>query len=200
MQAFQELIASKRADICYLTTNVVKLEDAPKTYEMIIGRAEPFGGVLIECDFGKEIGSRKIEIGIRQKGRSNPSMVSIGFIGAGSYTQSYLLPNIQRDNDVLLNGVMTRTPVGSRSVADRFGFEFCTTEAEDILANKDINTIFIATRHDSHGRYVIDALRGRKHTCVEKPLCLRLEQLAEIAGLIEREKASNGPLFMVGYH
>ena len=176
MDAFQELIASKRIDIGYLTTHIFKLHDAPEAYEMILQKSEPFAGILIEYDPAKVIRKDEIIIHGKQSARNTHPLVSIGFIGAGSYAQGFLLPNIRRSQQVVLKGVITRTPTGSRSVADRFGFQFCTSKAEDILDNGEINTVFIATRHDSHGRYVIDALRAAKNVFVEKPLCLKLER------------------------
>jgi polar amino acid transport system substrate-binding protein len=48
MQAFQELIASKRIDIRYLTTHTFKLEEAPAAYDMIVNKSGPHLGILIE--------------------------------------------------------------------------------------------------------------------------------------------------------
>jgi predicted dehydrogenase len=180
MQAFQELIAEGKIDIGYLTTHVFKLEDAPKAYDMIVEKSEPFVGILIEYDRDKEITKESIQVRPPTSDLRSPTSVSIGFIGAGSYAQSYLLPNIPKGKDVVLKGVMTSTSTSSRSVADRFGFEFCTGNEKDILENDEINTIFIATRHDSHGYYVKKALEAGKNVFVEKPLCLTEKELEEI--------------------
>lgn len=202
MQAFQELIASKMIDIGYLTTHVFKLDSAYKGYDMILEKSEPFVGILIEYDSSKEIINEKIEIARRKiKVRKESPVVSIGFIGAGNYAQGALLPNIPKTNDVVLKGVMTGTSTGSRSVADRFGFEFCTSKVEDILDNDEINTVFIATRHDSHGSYVINALKAGKNVFVEKPLCLKIEELEEIKELIgQGTKDESQNVLMVGYN
>lgn len=181
MQAFQELIASGKIDISYLTTHIFDLENAPTAYDMILAKQEPFIGILIEYDCNKEIKRSKVVRHPKPSPLSfQPSAVSIGFIGAGSYAQSYLLPNIPKNKNVILKGVMTSSSASSRSVADRFGFEFCTGNAEDIIANEEINTVFIATRHDSHGRYVRDSLKAGKNVYVEKPLCLTEEELGQI--------------------
>jgi predicted dehydrogenase len=90
-----------------------------------------------------------------------------------------LLPNIP--TDAVLKGVMTATSTGARSTGERYGFEFCTCDERDILSNDEINTVFIASRHDSHASYVLGALRAGKNVFVEKPLCLKEEELAEIA-------------------
>ena len=95
---------------------------------------------------------------------------------------------------MVLKGVMTSTSTSSRSVADRFGFEFCTGNEEDILGDDGINTVFVATRHDSHGYYVKKALEAGKYVFVEKPLCLNLDELAEIqAAQSSKLKAKRDP-------
>jgi predicted dehydrogenase len=109
------------------------------------------------------------------------------------------LPNIPKSNDVLLKGVMTTTGTSSGSVAERFGFDFCTTNEKDIIENDDINSVFIATRHDSHANYVLEALKAGKHVFVEKPLCLKIEELEEIKKCYELS-AKSYQLLMVGYN
>ena len=209
MQAFQELIYNKKIDVSYLTTHTFKLDDAPKAYDMMMTRSEPFIGILIEYDTTKKIDNPKVII---KPPTSNlqPSPVSIGFIGAGSYAQSHLLPKIPKKSDVVLKGVMTNTGTSARSVAERFKFEFCTTDEKNIVENDGINTIFIATRHDSHAEYVMKALKAGKNVFVEKPLCLKEEELNQIVDLlndiIRQDFASNlqpptsYPILMVGYN
>jgi len=201
MQAFQDLIASKKIDIGYLTTHVFKLEDVPKAYDMILEKSEPFVGILIEYDTMKSLENWKVPVRPSIIGNRPPN-VSIGFIGAGSYAQGYLLPNIPKSNNIILKGVMTRTPSSSRSVAERFGFEYCTSRVEDILENEEINTVFIATRHDSHAKYVKAALQAGKNVYVEKPLCLSMEELQEIRNIYYSIKNTQNtkPLIMVGYN
>jgi predicted dehydrogenase/threonine dehydrogenase-like Zn-dependent dehydrogenase len=201
MRAFQDLIYDNKIDVNYLTTHTFKLEDAPLAYDMMMEKAEPFIGILIEYNpQTTRIAREKVEI--RSFPAGAPSAVSIGFIGAGSYAQSHLLPNITTNDNVCLKGVMTATSTGSISAAERFGFEFCAGNENDILDNKDINTVFIATRHDSHAEYVMKALMAGKHVFVEKPLCLTVEELEEISSLYNSKlKTRNSHLsLMVGYN
>ena len=202
MQAFQELVHAGKIDLSPLTTHVFKLVAAPAAYEMMLLKREPFIGMLIEYDREKAdaIEGRVPLKSAPRAGGTNP--VGIGFIGAGSYAQSHLLPNIPRREGIALHGVMTATGTGSRSVGERFGFEFCTTNADDIFQNDGINTVFIASRHDSHAEYVRRAILAGKHVFVEKPLCLTEEELDEIAHLYRsgREGQNHGTLLSVGYN
>ena len=195
MEAFQELIAAKKIDISYLTTHSFKLEDAPLAYDMMMSKSEPFIGILIKYDNKKKIENKPIFCSKLKAQSSKPSKVSISFIGAGSYAQSHLLPNVPKSKDVSLKGVMTSTGTSSRSVAERYGFEFCTGDEKDILENDEINTVFIATRHDSHAEYVMKALKSEKHVFVEKPLCLTVQELEEIFDIYNPQ-----PVLMLGYN
>jgi threonine dehydrogenase-like Zn-dependent dehydrogenase len=136
MEAFQELLHSGKIDVSYLTTHSFKLQDAPAAYDLLMAKSEPYIGILIEYDVNRLIIRGRIPV--RPKPSPIASLASpviIGFIGAGSYAQSHLLPNIPKDDGVRLTGVMTGAGTGSRSVAERFGFEFCTGEEKDILEN-----------------------------------------------------------------
>jgi len=217
MQAFQSLIHQGNINISHLTTHLFKLENALKAYDIILEKSEPYIGILIEYDRKKKIYKEKVDVKKKLSAfRLEQPAVTIGFIGAGSHAQSYLLPNIPKNKNVILKGVMDSISTTARSVADRFGFEFSTGKEEDILNNNEINTVFIATRHDSHCYYVKKALEARKNVFVEKPLCLTEKELGQIVnllkGIYEQKNNSNAittqsfgdsttlPLFMIGYN
>ena len=54
----------------------------------------------------------------------------------------------------------------------------------------------MATRHDSHGSYVLKALEQKKHVFVEKPLCLKE---SELDAIIEAKKQSQTAV-MIGFN
>jgi predicted dehydrogenase/threonine dehydrogenase-like Zn-dependent dehydrogenase len=200
MQAFQDLLDSGRIDLRYLTSHSFALKDAPAAYDMMMAKSEPYIGILIEYDVTRPLATRRISPGETASRDKAPS-VGIGFIGAGSYAQSHLLPNLVRKTAVSLVGVATATGTGARSVSDRFGFAFCSGEAGEILSDPRVNTVFIATRHDSHAAYVLRALQAGRHVFVEKPLCLSEEELERIAALfVAGQAAGRGPLLMVGFN
>lgn len=195
MEAFQHLLAEGKIDLGYLTTHEFPLADAPKAYDMIVEKSEPHLGIILCYDT-----TRPVQLRNRvQVGESKPvAAVSIGCIGAGSYAQGNLLPNIpQKDGQIVCKGVLTNTGTTSKRVAERFGFEFCTSSEEDILGNSDINTLFIATRHDSHAGYVAKGLQAGKHIFVEKPLCLTRDELDNI---VQLHREASDRHVMVGFN
>jgi len=198
MEAFQELLYTKKLDLSYLTTHFFKLEEAPAAYDLMLSRSEPVIGIVIEYDAKRPTPTPSVIIRGNHGSVQTANSAMIGFIGAGSYAQSHLLPNIPRNEKVKLVGVMTATGTGSRSVGDRYGFEFCACDERAIIDNPDINTVFIATRHDSHASYLLKAIKAGKHVFLEKPLCTRENELAEIADCLRTMNPA--PLLMVGYN
>lgn len=190
MQAFQDLIAKRSINLSYLTTHEFEFEDAKKAYDLIIERPESFAGIALRYNHGKSHDNKPISTSEKQY---HPVKVNVSFIGAGSYAQGSLLPNLPKN--IGRASVLTNSGTTSKRVAERFGFAYAVSNEADVL-NADTNTVFIATRHDSHGSYVEKALAFDKHVFVEKPLCLNENQLKRIHQLVN--KTNRG--VMVGFN
>ena len=185
MEAFLQLVASRRIDLARLVTHSFEFDDAPKAYQTIAGK-ERFVGVLL----------RYQESGVRiqkPEAKVRPAAVVLGVIGAGNYAQGVLLPQFKANPDVTLHTVCTATGVNAKKAQEKFGFAGCTSDWQEVVANKDINVVLVATRHDMHAKITAAALRAGKTVFCEKPLCLREEELDEIL------QAGNDRL-MVGFN
>lgn len=192
MEAFQFLIQSGKIDISYLTTHRFKFEDAPKAYDIVLNHTENFKGIILEYDINKKHNEKSIKINDSNSFDSNIN--GIAFIGAGSYAQGNLLPNIP--NSVRRIAVMTNSGTTAKRVAEKYNFEECTSSEDEIFSNSSIDTVFIATRHDSHAYYVTQALKSRKNVYVEKPLCLNQDELEEIEKLCNQNNVG----VMIGFN
>lgn len=91
---------------------------------------------------------------------------------------------------------MTNSGTTSKRVAEKFHFGRATSDINDILGDSAVNTVFIATRHDTHASYVAQALAAGKNVYVEKPLCLTLDELVDIEELTRK----NGTGVMIGFN
>lgn len=197
MEAFQDLLHSGKIDTGYLTSHIFLLKDVQKAYDLILRREEPFLGIVIEYDGGQDILQKKIGTKVSATGGD----VNLAFIGAGSYAMGSLFPNIPRNNGIVLRAVMDSSGTNARAVADKYGFEFCTSDGEDIFGDERIDTVYVATRHDSHAKYVLESLKAGKRIGVEKPLCLRESELEEIKQAHDSIVHSHGsPFVMVGFN
>ncbi len=190
MQAFVELLQNQQLDLESLITHTFEYEQAEKAYHLILDKTEPFVGILLKYNINKET---KNTIRFYTKTHKNAEP-RIGFIGAGSFAQKYLLPVARQYGNLV--GVATATGNHSRNVADKYGFQYCTGNPDEIIADEKINTVFIATRHHLHAEYVLKALQNGKNVFVEKPLCLTAEDLEAIKEEYERQNIQ----LMVGFN
>jgi polar amino acid transport system substrate-binding protein len=185
MEAIVNLLSEKKLDFQSLITHKIPIEDGLKAYDLITGKIkEKYIGILIEYsseikDLSKEL--RKIDLNTVP---IKDSDVRVGFIGAGNFAQSYLIPPLQKIGIPLI-GLATSKPVNAKTTAKKFDFKFATTETKDIFSNDEINTIFIATRHDSHAKFVIEGIKNNKNIFVEKPLAINENELNEIEQTIK---------------
>lgn len=201
MEAFVKLLSERRLNLDKLITRVFPLEEAEQAYDLICGKTnEKFLGVLLEYP---ETGQEELTTRIRLKAvptirgkRISTTQIRIGFIGAGSYAQSYLLPHLKKQKDVQLVGVATATGHNAKNIAKKYGFAFCTTDATEIIESDGINTVFIATRHNLHAELAIRSLSQGKNVYIEKPLALNSEELDSI---IEAVAKTDGTL-MIGFN
>ncbi len=191
MEAFQELIYSRKIDISYLTTHTFDFEDTPKAYDMVANRTEPYLGIVLKYNHQKQHKKAKIITGNQMPVSGD---VRLGFVGAGSYAQSMLLPNLP--SDITRVGVLTNSGSTSKRVAEKYGFGFCTGNEADIFENNGVNTLFVATRHDSHAKYVLEGLEKGMRVYVEKPLCLTSDELRRIMDICSEKQAS----VMIGFN
>jgi predicted dehydrogenase len=110
--------------------------------------------------------------------------VGLGLVGAGLFATRTLLPAIQKAGGLRPVGVCTTSGASSRHAADRFGFEYATTDLERLLTDSDVGLVAIATRHDLHAGQVVRALEAGRHVFVEKPLCLTAEELRRVVSAV----------------
>jgi polar amino acid transport system substrate-binding protein len=190
MQAFVELVAHKKIDVKKLTSHIFNFAEAPKAYQLILDKTESYTGILLKYDITKTLNS-KIEL---KTNTPSPSEPNIGFIGAGSFANNVLLPALKGHCNFI--GIATNKGNNARNIADKYSFNYCTDKSEDLIIDKNCNTIIVATRHDSHAQYVINAIKNKKHVFVEKPLCLIEDELNEIRDL---QKDTN-TFVMVGFN
>jgi predicted dehydrogenase len=214
MQAFVQLLAEGKVNVQPLITHRFLIDDAPKAYELITGKTgEPFLGVLLTYPDTPDL-SRKIVLSdavhasrfTPHVSRSSLQRVTLGVVGAGNFANAVLLPILKGIKHLERASIASGRGLSARSAADRFGFAYCTTDAQEIFNDARINTVAILTRHHLHARQVLAALKAGKHVFVEKPLCLTVEELQAIISAYQTAQKNTdaennqSPILMVGFN
>jgi polar amino acid transport system substrate-binding protein len=199
MSAIVNLISQNKLDFNSFVTHEFSIHDGLKAYDLITGKTkEKHLGILIHYP-SEEVGDTKRErkIELEKSKKKQESAITVGFIGAGNFAQSYLIPNVLK-HEVELKGVATADPLNAKSVAKKFKFEYCTTEVSELLNDEDINTLFIVSHHDTHAGFVVNSLKKSKHVFVEKPLAISVSQLNDIKKIYEKDSQKTN--LMVGFN
>src|SRR5687768_12188164 len=102
----------------------------------------------------------------------------------------------------------TLLAVGSRSKAsaDKFGTEFGIDAAhrhasyEALLADKDVEAVYIAPPHTAHAEWAIKAAEAGKHMICEKPLTINAAETMAVIEACRRNKVFLMEAFMYRAH
>jgi len=198
--AFLDLLAQGKVKVTPLITHRFPIQEALQAYDLILKNREPYIGVLLTYPEAAAAAAPtpRAERTIRLAPAGNekvPARHKLGLIGGGLFTKNILLPVIKKVKGFKLIGVATTTGATSRHIADRYGFAYATTNYRQILDDPVIGSVLITTRHNLHGRLVLEALQAGKHVFVEKPLCLTESELADIEQAYDASR-----LLMVGFN
>ena len=204
MEAVLDMMASGALDVEALISHRFELGDALEAYALL-GSGETSMGILLEYpgveggDVGRTVvlESGAADLADMNVHPAGTAEAVVGFVGAGNYAGAVLVPAFKAAGAVLRT-VASSGGVSGVHVGKKHGFAQTTTDAASVFADAQINTVVVATRHDSHARFVLDGLRAGKHVFMEKPLALTAEELASID---EAWLAQNGECrLMVGYN
>jgi predicted dehydrogenase len=126
---------------------------------------------------------------------------TVAVIGAGNFTKAMLLPALRRSGAVL-DTIVSAQGLSSASAARKFGFRHNSNDVDAVWSNPDIDTVFITTRHGSHGGLILKALDVGKNVFVEKPLTIHEDELEQIINKVEGVERTGdaAPRLMVGYN
>ncbi len=193
MEAFLNAISKKQVDLKPLITHEFTIDKALDAYEMVVNPEAGFNlGVLLQ--YPEREGKFSVSKTSDFK-KATPSEPAVSFIGAGSFAQSYLIPAIKPAGGAL-QAVATGRGINAEHVAGKFGFAKFESEPTVIFEDVACNTIFVATRHNTHASYVTDALSADKHVFVEKPLALSINELEQV----KETYSKTDKLLMVGFN
>lgn len=193
IEEFVRLISQGRIDLSDMITHEIEFENAPDAYEMITTnkKGEKYLGVILKysnnaAKWDRIIGLIKPRVSIDKK------VLDIGLIGAGNFARNTILPVMKETGLYNFRALATTGGVGASQAKDVFPFEYVTNDYKKLIEDKDIDLIVVSTQHNTHAKFVIEALNADKNVYCEKPLCLNLEELNAIE---EAYKGSKGELF-----
>ena len=203
LACFLDLIAHNDIEVDSLVSGVFPLATAAKVYGDLKSGSLSAVGVLLEYPAsvpGSERPSTSrvvIPAGRPARRGTGTQQLSVGFIGAGNYASSMLLPHLSKVSTVRLAHVATTRSLSAVNAQRRFGFATASTTADAVLEDESLDAIFVVTRHHTHAELVCRALRTGKAVFVEKPLALTGQELQQIVDVVTE---TGNDRLMVGFN
>jgi len=99
-----------------------------------------------------------------------------------------------------LNGVASRDADKSRRIAAQFGIPRHYGSYEELLADQEIDAVYIPLPNHLHVEWSKKALEAGKHVLCEKPMALNVEEVHSLMALRDRTRLKIGEAFMVHTH
>ena len=210
-EAVLDLLAARAVDVDPLVSARHGLDEVERAYRQLFDDQSALG-VVLRYPVAREkpdaaVMARTVRLSGEAGGPARHASQApvVAFIGAGNYASRVLMPAFQQAG-ASLDTVVCQGGTSGVHVGRKFSFRQATTDVERVFAGSGAgrsNVVAIATRHDSHARYVLDALAAGKHVFCEKPLCLTSEELDAIEAVVSggRAQAAHAHLHvMVGFN
>jgi predicted dehydrogenase/threonine dehydrogenase-like Zn-dependent dehydrogenase len=204
-EAVLEQLAKGRLQVEGLISHRFGLPQAPQAYEALIGDSTALG-ILLTYEGGSSPQGEvprppaTLQLPRRFARQASARAPRVAVIGAGNYARRFLLP-VLRDGGADLKVLVSSGSALSGWAAKRTGFAAISTDAAAALSDPDVDAVIIATRHDTHARYVCDALAAGKQVFVEKPLALSEAELDSVGAAYESACGRGAaPVLMVGFN
>lgn len=197
-EAVLDMMASGRLDVKPLISHRFTFEQAEDAYQLLTNDKSALGILL---QYTSAVSTRHIRrVTLRDDITFDANKPVLGFAGAGNYASRVLIPAFKKAGAQMHSIV---TSGGSSGVihGGKAGFIEATTDIDCLLDNVEINTLVIATRHDSHADLVARGLLAGKHVFVEKPLAIDVEGLRQVEDTYrDVAKAGKKLHLMVGFN
>ncbi len=126
--------------------------------------------------------------------------IRFGILGTAGIAKLRFIPAIRNAKNAEVLAVASRNSEKSRRYAEENGIETAYGSYEELLAQKDINAVYIPQPNGLHKEWSLKAIAAGKHVLCEKPLaptpedCLEMKQAAEAKDIVLMEA------FMYRFH
>ena len=206
LESFLDLVARNGLEVASLIDGVFPLDEAAKVYDDLKTGQLKAIGVLLEYPVPAEDAPAPATKQVLPNAKQQPvrkttdgprERIQIGFVGAGNYASSMLLPHLAKLTAASLAHVTTTKSLSAVNAQKKFRFVTASTDSDSVFTDESLDAIFIVTRHASHAKLVCRALETGKAVFVEKPLALTR---AETDRIVEAIENTGNNRLMVGFN
>ena len=177
-EAVLDMMSRGTIDVKPLISKILPIEDALDAYTEI-HKGSSLGTLIKYPNQPSNRESKSVILKSKDNLHIEKNKAVVGFIGAGNYASRTLIPSFVKAG-ALMHTLVTSGGMSGVQHGKKWNFHKTSTDTENLWRDKEINTIVIATRHNTHASLIIKALTAGKNVFVEKPLALNLKDIEDI--------------------
>ena len=119
-----------------------------------------------------------------------------GILSTAGIAQKELIPAFKRATNAVVTAIATGSGIEKADeVAERFSIEKTYDSYEKLLADPEIDAVYIPLPNHLHKRWVIEAAKKGKHILCEKPAAINADEFQEMIEACKKHDV----LFMEGF-
>lgn len=196
-EAILDMMADGRLDVAPLVTHRYAIDEAAAAYGTLTGGKDALGILLRYKRDAAARAEATVQLATPAFRADAPTL---GVIGAGNYASRMLLPAFKAAG-AQFSHIATAGSVSGVVEGRKLGFAAASSDLQTIFDAPAVNTVVIATRHDSHASLTTRALDAGKHVFVEKPLGLTLAEVDAVEAAFDAASArGEARQLMVGFN
>jgi len=181
MKAILDLMATKKLDVSEMRNDIFNITDARKAYKKLSD-----GGLITGLfSYKPKDDSQTI---ITDEAYKKKGKINVAVIGAGQFVRGFLLPEIKKNDELSLYAIVTKNGHNAKKLATKYKAKLASTSYMDLIKDKNVDLVIIGTRHDSHAKIAMEALKNNKHVFCEKPVAINEKEMQTLEKEIKKSK------------
>lgn len=168
-EAVLQAMASGQLEVASLISNKLPIEDYTKVYNALTHPDNAAVIFLYQQDL-------QHSSSIAFKAVNKAAAAGVAIIGAGNFSSKVIVPLLKK-NATNIQFVASANGLNAAQLARQFSIANATTDLNQIWENDNVDTVIIATQHNTHADLCMKALSAGKNVFVEKPLAIHQAEL-----------------------
>jgi predicted dehydrogenase len=128
------------------------------------------------------------------------SKIRWGVLGVAKIATAKIIPAMQRGRSSVVTVIASRDPARAEAAARAFGVPKAYGSYEALLADPDVDAVYIPLPNHLHVPWTIRAAEAGKHVLCEKPIALSADEARQLPAVRERTGVQIQEAFMVRTH
>lgn len=123
-----------------------------------------------------------------------------GIMGSAQIAKGSVMPAIAESQTGIIRAVASRGLEKSSALAAQFDVERAYGSYEELLADKEIDAVYIPLPNHLHHEWVLRAAKAGKHVLCEKPIALNSREAAEMVNACNEAGVHLAEAYMYRHH